>query len=50
MKLLQNLMFGEFPTKFIIDKNQNIRFESVGYSGNPDELVEELNLMVSMIK
>ena len=38
------------PTKFIIDKNQNIRFESVGYSGNPDELVEELQLMVSMIQ
>ena len=38
------------PTKFIIDKNQNIRFESIGYSGNPDELVEELNLMVSLIQ
>jgi peroxiredoxin len=38
------------PTKFIIDKNQNIRFESVGYEGNPDKLVEELQLMVSMIK
>lgn len=38
------------PTKFIIDKNQNIRFESVGFSGNTDELVEELQLMVSMIQ
>jgi peroxiredoxin len=38
------------PTKFIIDKNQNIRFESVGYEGNPDKLVEELQLMVSMIQ
>lgn len=38
------------PTKFIIDKNQNIRFESIGFSGKEDELVEELELMISMIK
>jgi peroxiredoxin len=38
------------PTKFIIDKNQNIRFESIGFAGNTDELVEELSIMVSMLK
>jgi len=37
------------PTKFIIDKNQNIRFESVGFSGKEDELIDELEIMVEMI-
>lgn len=38
------------PTKFIIDKNQNIRFESVGFSGNEEDLIQELQIMVSMIE
>lgn len=51
----QNEVIGKYevegiPTKFIIDKNQNIRFKSVGYSGNEDELVEELSHMIAMIK
>ncbi|MCB9207994.1 MAG: TlpA family protein disulfide reductase [Ignavibacteriales bacterium] len=51
----QNEVVGKYevegiPTKFIIDKNQNIRFKSVGYSGNEDELVEELSHMIAMIK
>ena len=36
------------PTKFIIDKNQKIRFESVGFSGNEERLVEELSIMISL--
>jgi len=38
------------PTKFIIDKNGNIRFKSVGFSGNANELIAELEQMISMIK
>lgn len=38
------------PTKFIIDKNQHIRFKSVGFSGKEDELIEELELMFSAIE
>ncbi len=36
------------PTKFIIDPDSHIRFKSVGYSGNNEELVEELKLMIEM--
>jgi peroxiredoxin len=36
------------PTKFIIDKNGNIRFKYVGYSGTPEKLVEEVTNMVDM--
>lgn len=38
------------PTKFIVDKNGNIRFKSVGFGGNADEMVEELGMMFEMIK
>lgn len=37
------------PTKFIIDGNGNIRFKSVGFSGNADEMVEEIGIMISML-
>jgi len=36
------------PTKFIIDKNGNIRFKYVGYSGTPEKLVDEVTDMVNM--
>ncbi|HYF30505.1 MAG TPA: TlpA disulfide reductase family protein [Chitinophagaceae bacterium] len=36
------------PTKFVIDKNSNIRFKSVGYSGNADGLVAEISMMIEM--
>lgn len=36
------------PTKFVIDKNGNIRFKAVGFSGNADDLVEELGIMIDM--
>lgn len=36
------------PTKFILDKNGRIRFKSVGYSGNPDTLVDEMAFMIEL--
>ncbi|HEY0679810.1 MAG TPA: TlpA disulfide reductase family protein [Chitinophagaceae bacterium] len=36
------------PTKFVIDKNSNIRFKSVGYGGSADGLVAELSMMIEM--
>ncbi len=38
------------PTKFVVDKNGNIRFKSVGYSGSAQKLVDELSLMIEMLK
>jgi len=38
------------PTKFIVDKNGNIRFKSVGFGGDANKLVEELSLMIAMVK
>lgn len=36
------------PTKFIVDKEGNIRFKSVGFNGNDDALVFELSTMIEM--
>lgn len=36
------------PTKFILDKEGNIRFKSVGFNGNDDALVFELSTMIEM--
>jgi thiol-disulfide isomerase/thioredoxin len=48
-----NEVIGKFkvdgiPTKFVIDPNGRIRFKSVGFSGNTDAMVEELDLMIAM--
>ncbi len=36
------------PTKFVVDKKGKIRFKSVGFGGNDDELVTELSMMIEM--
>lgn len=36
------------PTKFIIGPDQQVRFKSVGYSGNNETLVEELITMIEL--
>ncbi|MDZ7318286.1 MAG: redoxin domain-containing protein [candidate division KSB1 bacterium] len=38
------------PTKFVIDKSGVIRFKSVGFGGDTDKMVEELSLMIEMIR
>ena len=38
------------PTKFVVDKEGKIRFKSVGFGGDDDKLVDELSLMIEMVK
>lgn len=38
------------PTKFVIGPDQKTRFRSVGFSGNNEELVEELKIMIEMAR
>jgi hypothetical protein len=38
------------PTKFIIDKNGNVRFKVVGFDGSADGLVDEVSTMIDMAK
>jgi len=38
------------PTKVIIDGNGKIRFKSVGYGGQTDKLVKEMDIMIEILK
>lgn len=49
-EVIEKYKVSGIPTKFIIDKDNNIKFMSVGYSGSEDQLVEELSLMISMLQ
>jgi thiol-disulfide isomerase/thioredoxin len=51
----KNKVIGDYdvagiPTKFLIDKNGDIRFKSVGFDGSAEGLVEELSTMIEMIR
>ncbi len=37
------------PTKFVIDRNNNIRFKTVGFGGSADGIVSELTAMIDMV-
>lgn len=37
------------PTKFVLDKNGQIRFKSIGYSGNNEAMVEELSMVIEIL-
>jgi len=47
-KVVSDFSVSGIPTKFVIDKAGNIRFKAVGFSGNADDLVDELSLMVDL--
>ncbi len=47
-EVVGNYKVDGIPTKFIIDKDQRIRFKSVGYGGDTDGLVEEVITMIEM--
>ncbi len=47
-QVVSNYKVEGIPTKFIIDKDQRIRFKSVGYGGNNEVLVQELITMIEM--
>jgi thiol-disulfide isomerase/thioredoxin len=38
------------PTKFIVDKKGNIRFTKIGYDGNDEKMIKELDLMIDMVR
>jgi peroxiredoxin len=49
-KVIEQYKVSGIPTKFIIDKNGNIRFKSIGFSGSIDKLVTEIDVMISMLE
>ena len=49
-KVVADYKVSGIPTKFILDKNQRIRFKSIGFSGSDEKLVNELTLMIDYLK
>lgn len=49
-KAVEDYNVSGIPTKFIINKDGKIQFSSIGFSGDEDELVEEISLMIDMAK
>ncbi len=47
-KMVTDFEVSGIPTKFILDKDGNIRFKSVGFEGNTDALADEVKEMVEM--
>jgi thiol-disulfide isomerase/thioredoxin len=47
-KVVSTFGVDGIPTKFIIDKNGNIRFKYVGYSGTPEKVLDEVSNMVDL--
>ncbi len=46
--MVTNYNVGGIPTKIIIGTDGKIKFRSVGYSGSPDGLVKELDIMIKL--
>jgi thiol-disulfide isomerase/thioredoxin len=46
--VVQDFKVEGIPTKFVIDRNSNIRFKAVGFSGSADAVVSELTAMIDM--
>lgn len=49
-KVVESYKVTGIPTKIFIDKKGNIRYKSVGFGGNPDEMVTEIENIISLIK
>jgi thiol-disulfide isomerase/thioredoxin len=49
-QVVNDYKVGGIPTKFIIGPDQKIHFTAVGYSGNNDELLEEIKTMIQLVQ
>jgi len=49
-KVVESFGISGIPTKFILDKNGNIRFRVTGFSGSNESAVEELSAMIDMVQ
>ncbi len=47
-KVVADFKVSGIPTKFIIDKTGNIRFKSIGFGGNDDALIDEIDTMIEL--
>jgi len=48
--VVESFGISGIPTKFILDKNGNIRFRVTGFTGSNESAVEELSAMIDMVE
>jgi len=49
-KVVESYKVTGIPTKIFIDKNGIIRYKSVGFGGNSEEMVNEIENIINLIK
>ena len=49
-KVIESFKVEGIPTKFFIDREGRIRFKNIGFGGNTDQMVEEIGLIIEMLK
>lgn len=49
-QVIEKYKVSGIPTKFLIDKNGNIRFKSIGYSGDDNKMIAEMTAMISILQ
>jgi peroxiredoxin len=49
-KVVDDFKISSIPTKFVIDKDGNIRFRFSGFAGGDDAAVEEVSAMVDLAR
>ena len=47
-KVITQYKVEGIPCKFIVGPDGTLKFKSVGYNGNPDELVKEIGMMIEL--
>lgn len=49
-KVVDSYNVTGIPTKFVIDKEGNIRFRLTGFTGSKEEAVDEISMMIDMVR
>jgi hypothetical protein len=49
-KVIGSYAVEGIPTKFLIDPQSNIRFKTIGYDGSMDKLIDEISIMIDVLK
>jgi thiol-disulfide isomerase/thioredoxin len=49
-KIISSYAVEGIPTKFFIDPASKVRFKEIGYDGSKDKLIDEVSIMVDVLK
>ncbi|CAM4411036.1 hypothetical protein SAMN06265348_11721 [Pedobacter westerhofensis] len=49
-KVIDSYKMPSIPAKFVIDEKGNIRFKLIGFNGSKEAAVDEIDMMIDMIR